>query len=215
MSTRLFAGAMFAMLLFFFGYSQNKTTTPEPAGDSAVSSEINDLSENYDDLFFKAVYSIDELKPYSIIQVEKTCKIYNNRWISPDTLLRMLQEDDKTFLLSRIIEFVQNQPEKAYRKKLISQIKYWCMSWQQFDSLKDIFGFNDDFILSAMQKVASTRRLIMVYYDQQSFSEGKMIPAEREMAFYTTLNFISTLTFDDQLKYYSEIYNQLSVMAAK
>ena len=193
--------------LVYILYSENQTSVTK--GKSAE--EIHSIIEKYGDRAYKSFYSIEELRPYSIIQIDKISQMYSNKWLSPDLIMKKITSKDKKILAKSIIEYI-NDMKKNKREYILKKIINWCKADLQFSFINNDLGIYRENILKAVHQVTGTQRIISKYYDLKADDVEKLSPEQMNKAYYETLNLVSSLKWQDQLKYYSDIYNQLAVI---
>lgn len=196
------------LALVYILYSEDQQTSIK----EKPSEEIHLIIEKYGDIAYRSFYSIDELRPYSIIQIDNISQMYGNKWLSPDLIIQKLTPKDKTILSKSIIEYI-NDMKKSKREYILTKIIYWCKADLQFSFINTDLGIYKGNILKAVHQVTSTQRIISKYYDLKASSVETLSPEQINKAYYETLNLVSSLKFQDQLKYYSEIYNELAILS--
>ena len=173
--------------------------------------ELNSLYENYGDVLLKSFFSLEELRPFSIIQFDKLSDNYDNKWISPEKIVAGLKDEEKTMLLDKIITLIESDENPANSTKTLDKIKSWCLAEVQFGFLTDKIGINQASVIKAIRNINTVRQITdtgaPVKGNKQSDLDDKM--------FFGAINYISSLSFDQQLKYYSDVYNQLSDICKK
>ena len=101
-------------------YAQNTLKNPK----KAVIKELAEIYENYGDSFFKAVFSIESIRPYAILQLDKAIDNYDNsNWLSYNTLVEKLTNNERSTLLIKINEYILSQESKENQDKVINSIK--------------------------------------------------------------------------------------------
>lgn len=179
---------------------------------SNTKSNLEYLSEKYNS-FYEALFSIDDLRSFSIIQNESTISIYNNDWVSPNTYAESLTDDEKINLMSNLTKYLDNLSEKE-RIKTTEKIKSWCMINEQFSLMTnslDIFPNN-------LMEVLHTNKLTSSVFDQfnlrGTINIENLSQENKEKAFYESINIISSLEYKDQLAFYGDTFNRLSKFAS-
>ncbi len=205
----IFIWAVLLSLVYIL-YSEDQ----KDAINGKPSEEIHYIIEKYGDRAYKSFYSIDELRPYSIIQIDRISELYNNKWLSPDLIMKKITAKDKKILNNSIIGYI-NDMKKNKREYILKKIINWCKADLQFSFINNDLGIYRENLIKAVHQVTSSQRIISKYYDLKANNIEKLSPEQMNKAYYETLNLVSSLKFRDQLKYYSEIYNQLAIICNK
>jgi len=187
---------------------------PEKINIDKIQESLSDMEDNYSDLLYKAFFSIDELRPYSIIQIDKISKIYDNKWISPEQINLMLDDNDRKLLSEQIAVYIDNINDYGRETAMLNIIKYWCIASLQFDLLLKQMGISHETLAKAF--IASTAEYINPNTGEMSKMEGtKLTPEIIEKNYFETLNHISSLALVDQFRFYSNFYSKLSELIKK
>lgn len=179
---------------------------------SNTKSNLEYLSEKYNS-FYEALFSIDDLKSFSIIQNESTISIYNNNWVSPKTYVEVLTDDEKTNLKNNLTKYLDNLSENE-RIKTTEKIKSWCMIHEQFSLMTNSL----DIYPNNLMEVLNTNKLTSSVFDQfnlrGTINIENLSQENKEKAFYESINIISSLDYKDQLAFYGDTFNRLSEFAS-
>ena len=182
-----------------------------------VKGQINNLADKFDGRLYKAFYSIDELRPFSIVQIDKVIESYNEdgKWMSPEAIISELNDKDKNKLKDRVIEYIESFEPGTRRSIILDKLESWCKADAQFDFINNELGIYRDSIIETMHQLNVGRGMISKYYDFKSIPKNELTNEQKEFAYYQTINLLSNMKFADQLKYYSDMYNQLSNICSK
>jgi hypothetical protein len=178
--------------------------------DNPVKKELNELYKKYDKSLFKAIFSLEELRPYAIIQIEKLSDTYKNEWTSPEEMYLMLNKRDKEHLLNQIALFLHESKDRNKSVRIIDKLKSWCIADAQFSLIIDKFGFYNEDVFRAMMEIASTKQFFIREIDGQPIDIKTISKTQSDKIYSNAMNYISSLSLKDQLKCYSEVYSQLS-----
>jgi len=208
-------GIIFLSGILILGYNNLfSRENPERVNSDKIQEALVDLEDNYSDLVYKAFFSIDELRPYSIIQIDKISKIYDNKWISPDKINQMLDDNDRKIMVEQIAAYIDNFNDAVRESALLNRIKYWCIASLQFDLLLKQMGITHETLARAF--IASTAEYVNPNTGELSKMESNnLTPESIEKNYFETLNHISSLALVDQFRFYSNFYNKLADMMKK
>jgi hypothetical protein len=189
-------------------HSEEKVTSKSK---SEVCVQIENLNAKYGDKLFKAFYSVDELRPFSIVQIDKILEIYDNTWISPVGIVSKLDDKEKDLLMKKVIEFIESFEDENKRKQLVYKLVSWCQADKQFEFINQELGVFNENILKAIElnndeKVAVSKNQVV---------SDELTSQQKDFTYHQALNRISTLSSKEQLKYYGKIYTQLGNMQEK
>lgn len=113
---RIFAFVMFTWMFLIPEISTNKTNS-----DNEVQVFINKLESQYGEETLKlSFYSINELRPYSILQYENTVNKYSNTWVTPIEYLSLLEPEDRESINTRIFSYI-NDFDRENKLKCITK----------------------------------------------------------------------------------------------
>jgi hypothetical protein len=177
---------------------------------SEVKRTLIEYSDIYDQALYKSFYSIEELRPYSIIQLDKIADLYQNDWITPDNIVPKLDESDKIFMIDKISELIESRVSTQYRKNILEMIKHWCMNYSQLSFISDKLGIHDHDVFNALFNIDATREIMRQYVEKKSPVEDNFSVEGKSKAYYSAINYISTLDFNEELSYFSEVYKYLA-----
>jgi len=98
--------AIFLLLCFVIipSTSHNKSITKDDK--QTIISNLEDVYGK--DNLILAYYSIEELRPYSILLFESTLSTYSKEWVRPIEYSSLLTEKEKNILEQRIIQYIED-----------------------------------------------------------------------------------------------------------
>lgn len=170
---------------------------------------LETIFNRYSDNIFESIYSINELRAYSIIQLDKTLDIYNNTWISPETYSAMLNDKDKLVLKSRILEYIQTLDNSA-KINMMNKIRFWCINDLQFHLLSDAYNFGMNNIIESMHSIPLTNSILDIYNERGTIIYENVSDKGINQAYHNALNILINIDFNQQIKYQSELLAILS-----
>jgi len=178
----------------------------QDAKKNNVETEIRNLENVFGNSFYKALYSIDELRPYSIIQIDKIAQMYDNNWISPKAIVAKLNHKDKEVLISGIVDYITNLEVKKSEKNILNKIKAWCVAENQLNLIAKKIGIGRTNVL----------KIIMNYLPSPINSNtGEIIINDKastneEYYYYATINQLSNLKPKELYHLFSNIFGELA-----
>lgn len=178
----------------------------QDAKKNNVETEIRNLENVFGNSFYKALYSIDELRPYSIIQIDKIAQMYDNNWISPKAIVAKLNHKDKEVLISGIVDYITNLETKKSGKNILNKIKAWCVAENQLNLIAKKIGIGRTNVL----------KIIMNYLPSPTNSNtGEIIINDKanineEYYYYATINQLSNLKPKEQYHLFANIFGALA-----
>ena len=169
---------------------------------------IDKLKLEYNDVFYKAIYSIDELRSYSIIQIDKISSIYNNNWLSPNKIVNMLTEKDKQILDQSIADYIDSYGDEKKQTELFMKIRNWCNADFEMTLLTEKMGLPEEKLIRALYKL---NPVLVSEITGETVNPVNVNDVKYgEHYFFLCLNNISNMSTNDQLKYYAHLFNQLA-----
>ncbi len=164
------------------------------------------LEADFGNSFYEALYSIDELRPYSIIQIDKIALEYNNAWVSPEYFTSQLNDKDKSILIDNISAFIADMQNEQTEKSVLRKIKSWCISENQLNLIAKKIGIGRTNVLNIIMNFlpapinANTGEVIST---EKSDNDGAYY-------FYSTINQLSELSPKEQYQLFSKIFGELA-----
>lgn len=207
------------MLIFFLMFV-GLLTFADPFAqetDKAVESNsgrVERIIGTYGDHAYRAFYSLDELRPFSIIQIDKTIDMYSNKWIEPDRIIAALESEDKVILVKAIDKMICGMKE-GKGDLLLEKIENWCKADMHLELIENIYGFDRTHVLGLSAEIQGTDNVISQVPPQGPIDVGSMDGLEKNKAYHKMVNYISSLEFSEQMCFFSDLFRKLSVYAAK
>ncbi len=176
---------------------------------SNVASKLSVIVAENESNIFVAFYSVSELRPFSIIQFDKTIELYSPEWVTPESYAGLLNDKDKQYLQQKIAEYLESMPAEK-QNDIMEKIDYWCVNQRQFRLLINHFDIKESEIIQALNSLKLTGYVVADILVQGDLDIKSMSDMQRNEAINLALNIISSKRLQDQLKYYSKLFNKLS-----
>jgi F0F1-type ATP synthase delta subunit len=196
-------------IIFIFALallSVAQITAQENNREESIKNSLYQLKQIFGDSFFESLYSIDELRPYSIIQIDKIAREYDNSWISPKTFVSQLNEKDKIKLTEKISEYIADLEDAFAQNQILTGIKSWCISANQLNLIAHKIGIGRTNVLN----------IVMMFLPAPvNTNTGEIISTDNsknngEYYYYSTINQLSNLSQKEQFRLYSKIFGELA-----
>lgn len=200
------------LTLVYLLYSDEKT---EVKSKSEIHKQVEILEAKYGNKLYKAFFSIEELRPFSIVQIDKILESYDNTWISPSVIVLKLDVKEKALLVRRVTEYIESNEDEGKRKQIILKLLNWCKADSQFEFMNDELGIIKDDIMKVIESSYVDKQAISSNTIQNIALANETDKEKKDFAYYQTLNLISTFTTKEQMKYYGNIYIQLASLENK
>lgn len=171
--------------------------------------QISALHLKYEDKIVLCYLSSKEFKPYLILQIDELNKDYSADWISPEELTKKLKPQILNSLDSTIASFIELSSQH-YPNKLIKKIDNWCIALSQFEFINKTMGIKRNNILIAVYNIHETKGLFDKFASSGIFDVNAMSEKDKNQVYYEVIDFVSDLRLENQLKYYSQLYSNLS-----
>ena len=173
---------------------------------SDVARNIYYLEKEYGDLFIESLYSIDETRTYSIIQIDKVSMLYNNNWLSPAAIVRMLKAEDKKYLVDEIINFLSSFDNTAESNSIADKLRNWCITKEQLDLVSDKMNVGRSKVLNLLAEVWSGYVNANTGETADRIVSGK----DEEHEYYILIEIIAANKSKEMYKIYSKLFAQLA-----
>lgn len=205
---KLIALFMFSWMFLIPEVSTNKTSS-----ENEFQEFINKLELQYGEETLKlSFFSINELRPYTILQNESTVSKYSNNWLTPIEYLSLLDNEDRTLLNSRILEYIEdfNQEKK---ERIYAKIANYLYTYSVIEKL--IIGSDDSYklkIFKTLRQLDITRIAFEHISTMGEFQISDLNSNELNQAKVKAYNNIADLDEQSRLIYYSEFFKNISKM---
>jgi hypothetical protein len=178
--------------------------------------QICSIIDVYHDKVYEAMFSIKELRSYAIMQNDQLIESYNNKWNSPKHYLSLLNSKDKQNLLKTVVGLIAESNDKQFKKEIIRRLRNWCVAEMQFSFLIDRMGFDLSTIILSVHNIPGSHHIVERFYEKiaKAGDGTKLSPAQEQEAYFDALNLVASISFDQQMRYFSEMYNQLASLSS-
>jgi DNA-binding phage protein len=174
---------------------------------------LKEIDARYCGAVYLALYSAPEFKATSIIQLDKTARMYNNEWISPATYADLLNQDEKKTLLRKTGAYLENIKNKDGKLALFAKLKRWCAAQSQMNMLCDKLGVSRQALLKSFDDSPVSEDIIADYKSNQNAGEGELDEKNYERAYFAVIDRLSEMDSREQFEFYSKLYKNLSCVA--
>ncbi|MCK5742918.1 MAG: hypothetical protein KAH48_11920 [Chlorobi bacterium] len=183
---------------------------------TGIRMQISSIIDVYHDKVYEAMFSIRELRSYAILQNDRLIESYNNKWVSPKHCLSLLNSGDKRKLLTTVVDLIADSEDKLFEKEIIRRLRNWCVAEMQFSFLIDRMGFDLSTIILSVHNIPGSHHVVENFYEKiaKAGDGTKLSPAQEQEAYFDALNLIASISFDKQMRYFSEMYNQLASLSS-
>jgi len=197
--------AAVSVVIYYTSFSSNNK-------EELLQSQIEQLQEKHGENLFIAYYSIGELRSYSIIQLDKTIEMYNNQWITPEEIVAKLNNDDKARLNDKIIQRLKSF-NNGKDQELIQKIQLWCVAKSQFDLISSQMGFDRTELLTVIKDMNFASEVFASINKTGNTKIDNINPQKQNEAFYSVMNKVANLSFNEQLMFHSNLFAGLNKMS--
>lgn len=199
---------LFTWMLFFPEITSNKTIN-----ETNTHNFINKLEMQYGkETIHLSFFSIDELRPYSILQNESTVSKYSNNWVTPMEYLALLSDTEKQELDSNIYNYIQDF-DSVRKVKIYSKISNYLYTYTIFENL---FISNDDNFKLKIFKTLRNMDVTRIAFEHISalgeFTVSDLNSNILNQAKVKAYNKIADLDDQSRQLYYSEFFKNISKM---
>lgn len=192
------------LLLWFFiiPSSSNDKSITKDSGESIISN----LSEVYgQDRLLLAYYSIEEFRPYSILQFESTVNKYSKQWVKPLDYSSLLTDDEKKILTQRIIQYIEDSEiEKSY--DLVKKLSNYLYTYNTIENLTMMNDASRIKSLQTLRNLKATRFAFEEVSTLGEFEEEDYNTIELNQAKVKAYNIIANLDDESRYLYLSEYF---------
>jgi hypothetical protein len=192
---------------FVFNYYTEANSTPQ------VETNLRQYADRFGERFYKALFSLPETRPYSIIQFDATSEMYQNEWIPPEKLVGALEESDFDKLIRANAELIATK-EEANQVRVIEKLHNWCLCDMQLNYINNWLGFSDRDLLRTARNNPKTRYLFTKFHQHGGFDISGLTELQQNEAYYEIVNTLADFEFDQQMNYWADTYSQLKILAS-
>ncbi|MCB0701715.1 MAG: hypothetical protein R2863_02645 [Candidatus Kapaibacterium sp.] len=200
-----------ALFIFTFLFLNPEISNNKTNNDLDIKEFLDKKELEYgQEVLHLSFFSIDELRPYTILQNESTVAIYKNSWVKPIEYLKTLSLDERKNLNTRIYNYVEDFDTNRLTT-IYNKINNYLYTYTLFEKL-----FLDS---DSKQKLKIYQTLRQMEYTKSAFDEistmGEFKESELDshklnQAKIKAYNKISDLNDKSRLQYYSDFFKNLS-----
>jgi len=191
--------------LFFVGaYSK-----AEQSKLNEIHKSLDGLNQKHGNLLFVAFFSVEETRPFSINQFDKTLDLYGKTFTSGKTYLSTLNEEDFKKLKIHIANYIEDK-EIEERKDIFEKLDYWCTVKKEFDLIEIEYGVPTINILKALYENNKTKSAFDDIIKLGPFKINKLNSNQSEEIFNNAINRLATKSKREQFQYYSYLFESLA-----
>lgn len=194
----------------FFLKSQSSSETSRIDAETALERYESLYSSN----FYASLYSIDEIRSFMIIQLEKTIEMYENEWISPEAVASTLTNKEKSYLKGKVLIYIKSKSSEE-ADRLIMKIGSWCVADNQMKFFGKNYGFSDKVLLSTMKALPMAKSILQDENKSGEKAIAKMNALEINEIYHRAVNNLSEMPLNDQMDIYSQIYARINSVTCK
>lgn len=173
---------------------------------------INKLNSKYPNSLIISFYSIKELRPFSILKFEKFYSKYEKKWEEPEKFVLNLSKEEKDSLQISMIKYIEDNKlilnkNNINRFEILNKIKYWNIAYNSLE--KFMFNYDLDLadFLDLLHKNSYLTKELDEFARLGEFDSKMLSESDHNEAYHTVLNKISNSNPKEQLKLYSELYD--------
>ncbi len=176
---------------------------------SQVLAELTSLENEFGNSLVASFYSIAELRPFALIQLDKTMIDYEHRWTTPEDISQNLSKKEKQILKASVADFVFYS-DPAQRELIISKVKSWCRADKLIQILFSSYGVTLDEFLKTSDKNFYTQIYAASGTKAEESSISNMTRLEKNKMYHLVLNEIASLGRAKQFEYFSMMFKSLA-----
>jgi len=176
-------------------------------------SKLNQLIEKHGNDFYLSCFSVNELRPFSILQFKENTDLYNGKWISAETYLSNLNNKEREVLKSKIAEYILSKDDK-FVDDIYSKIDSWCNNHKHFELITSNYGLSDKALYDVLIKFDGFEQMVASQSKTGPDSNEEITSVNVDEALLTAKNILSDYTKKQQLMVFSLIYRELSLVAS-
>lgn len=172
---------------------------------------ISSLNKKYQKSLFISFYSIKELRPFSILKFEKYYSKYEKKWEEPEKLALNLTNEEKDSLTISMIKYIEDNKvilntNYINRFEILKKIKHWNIAYNTLEQFMYNYDLDLQEFLNLLHKNSYLTKELDEFARLGEFDSKMMSEIDQNEAYHTVLNKISNSNSNEQLKLYSEIY---------
>jgi len=174
--------------------------------------ELNKLERQFGENIYVSFYSLDELRSFAIIQLDKTSDNYNNCWLSPELTAKYLSAKEKGILKKAIADFIASSDNS---KENLNKIKYWLAADGQFSAMAKGYGLSLDEIVKLLMSNPKTQYLLNEINPSGNIPISDLSEIEKNKLYHRSINVLCEMEVVNQFHYYASIFSSYANSIAK
>lgn len=199
------------IVLYVAVFSRNNDKSPSSINN--IPEQMSSLLAKHNDDFYLSLFSISELRPFSILQFQKNTDLYNGKWINPSVYLANLDAKERELLKTKISEYLHSKGDD-FSKKIIDKIDLWCSNHSNFDLIISHYGVSKENLVKILKRLDGFEHLSEVQSKTGPDSETINSHLQNDELFFLAENSIASKSKKEQFIIFSEIYKELSLIAS-
>lgn len=167
-------------------------------------SSIDSLYNDYKNTFIRACFSIEELRSFSIINIDKISREYDNEWISPDEIVSKLNLKEQKQLIEVLKGFISDLNDIKKSESLVIKLNQWCILDMHLKFISNHYGITQRKLVEFILKtdIEFTDPITGTRITQSSHSV--------EQLYYIAINNISSLPQKQIFTFFKQLFGVLA-----
>jgi hypothetical protein len=192
------------LLLWFF-------IIPSSSNDKSVTKDdnttiISNLKQVYgNDLLLLAYYSVEEFRPFSILQFESTVNKYSKEWVKPYEYTSLLTDKEKDILIKRVLKYIDDSEIKK-SDELIEKLSNYLYTYNTIENISLLNSSSKLKSLQTLRNLNTTRYAFEDISTLGEFEEEDYNSIELNQAKVKAYNIIANLDEESRYLYLSEYF---------
>ena len=159
------------------------------------------------------------MRPYSIIQFEKFSDNYESKWVNPNLFLTELTQNEKDSLKLLITKFIYDNNDKlnfnnVNRYNLLQKVNNWNTAYDNISNIMFNYEISLNSILDQLYGISSTKVVMEKYARLGEFKADILSEKDKNEVFHVALNRIASMSQKEQLRVFSELYQNLHLISS-
>lgn len=198
---------LIVILLIIFNFSLIESYSSK---DSILEDTFRKIFEIYpENENYQSFFAISELRPFSILQFEETVELYDNNWVSAETLVSKLNQSQKNSLTDKVKDYI-NSFEKDRKLKILSKLVYFNNVKSKLNEISKIYNIGDKNIILSFYEIEATKLVFDNLTFGGEFDVNDLTESQIDELKTGALNIVSEMTPKYQLLYYSDFYKSVA-----
>jgi len=169
-----------------------------------IDDKIDSLYMDYKNTFIRACFAVDEIRSYSIINVDKISSEYRNEWISPGEIISKLTLKEHKQLIDALKKFISDINDTKKAIALISKLNNWCILDMHLKLISKNYGISQSQLVECILKtnIDFSDPVTGIKITQSSHSV--------EQLYYISINHISSLPQKQIFTFFKQFFEVLA-----